>query len=198
MPIEESIATPALNEITAPFLYMFNNNYIQDHEENDLNTENIIEKFNKTRLNSIAKNIDLFSIENIIQFPSNMSFKDLSNEDSGQLYSIDIKEYVQHLTVSSADKYEHMLFIDITRDGMRLVVPIYKLFAYEDNNLVFNILNITGLIPKIELQANDKFLFIAGDTLRTAMRYLKKNSLLKDRAKLEHAGITGKFSIEQI
>ncbi len=186
---------PALNNITAPFLYMFNNDYIVDNEENNLATEDIINKFNKVRLNSMSKNFDLFTPENIIQFPPDKPTNEL---DPGQLYSLSIKEYVDRIATKTAEAYEHFLFVDITRDGMRLVVPIYKLFAYEDDTLLFNILNISGLIPRIEVHINDKFLFMEGETLRIAMRHLKKNSLLKNRAKLEHAGISSKFSADQI
>ncbi len=189
---------PALNEISAPFLYMINNDFIEIVE--DITTEKIVHDLNNHRIKSLAKSYDLFTTSNISKIPDsenevNFIFYQLPE---GHLYSVDINTYHTITNgVSSLELYNHILFLDVTRNGMRLIIPIYKLFHIEDKYLLFNAVGVSFL-SKLELESDDKFLVASGDNLRSTIRKLRKNVRFKKQVSLGHAGVYDKFSSDQI
>ncbi len=188
---------PALTELSASLLYMINNNHITT--VGDPSIEELIDDFNNSRLKVVSKNYDLFLNWPIYQIMSGVTIPDfMANEAlNGIPYGISIQWYASVEYEASSQQYEHALFLDVTRDGMRLITPIYKLFNIDDNTLFFEPIGCTTVM-RIEMQPEDKFIMIKGDTIRTIVRQMKKQVQFKANAQREHAGIAGKFNADQI
>ncbi len=189
-----------MNELSVPFLYMIVNDYIKITDART--TTEVAQEIDNHRLNSIAKNYDLFLDSNIQQLPfrtENEIIKFMSETATeGQLYSMSLDSYDEARALNgSTEWYDHVLFLDVTRDGMRVVVPVYKLFNLEDSSLNFNVIG-SNMNLELDVKEGDKFLIIRGDNIRIVLRQLKKQLQFKNQVNLEHAGITSKFSIDQI
>ncbi len=195
---------PAMNAVTAPFLYMINNGYLKIHYHQKLDqagrTQEILEELDSNRIESVSNNIDLFSIRNIIttDVPNAENFSDVIKE--GYLYGVTFTDYLSIFEKVEVplDRYNYMLFMDITRDGMRLVIPIYKLFSLDEEA------NEVGFVPvdfnksvKGDIQSQDKLLIARGDNLRRCIRNLKKQNKFKQKM-LEGAGVVGEFQLDKI
>ncbi len=188
---------PALNNITAPFLFLINNDFIIPKHKDELKqtTEELLADLDNSRLNYVSKNIDLFTEATPVRVPSDFNINDFIEKEAkeGILYEFDLTAFKDLGKRPIADMYEFMLFLDTTRDGMRLVVPIYKLFMLSEDELWFTPMGcVTSMV--IEPQADDKFLLTRGDTLRGCVKKLKKQNKYQTCVVHEHAGISGKFS----
>ncbi len=196
----DTLDIPEINELNIAFLYMIANNYIETVETKT--SKEIIIELDNFRLRSVAKNYSLFLNSNISGAPFGTSSEIIDFIDSdavdGQLYSINMENYNRaSFENTSSEWYNHFLFLDIVRDGMRLITPIYKLFHLSDDTLGFN---TAGANTGFELQRRegDKFLIARGDTLRVILRQLRKQVKFKEQVSLEHAGVSSKFSDDQI
>ncbi len=188
---------PAMNLITAPFLYMLNNDYLEvSGNKSTEQVMDILEGLSSRRMKMVAESIDLFDKRNIISLVGSVKDK----LKVGSLYSVPIIEHqIEAETFEVTNGYTNRLFLDITRDGMRLVIPIYKLYTLDTNitELQFVPVDFDKTVF-LKVQDRDQFLISEGDTLRGCLRQLRKQSLLNQRAQLEHAGISGEFDEDQI
>ncbi len=94
---------------------------------------------------------------------------------SGILYHIPILQYSRYPT-QNYEMCSHMLFLDIIRDGNRLVMPISKAIYIDKDEMEFHALAAYEATIKINLIKGDRFLVSVGGNLRKVLRRLMKQS----------------------
>ncbi len=194
------MASPEINELNLSFIYMVANKHILT-DPLDKTMEDVLSEIDSHRLNSVAKNYSLFlksHAPNITLHTSDEIIDFMAGDAiEGQLYGISIEDYSKIEIAGLSKWYDHILFLDVIRDGMRLIVPIYKLFSLKEDKLYFNAIGVTSEFV-LNVEEDDKFLIASGTTLRVVLRQLKKQDQFKENISREHAGVINKFSIDQI
>ncbi len=164
--------------------------------------DSIIERSQNQRTNSIDQNFDLFKADNILPYPKKAHGILTGEMQLGSLYSIPIKTSAEQMTDIGSKRFEYQLLLNIVRDGQRLDLLIHKLHYIKDNTLVVNIIGSDfdgkSVVLSIDLEEEDFFIVVRGDTFRTVIRQIKKQCQYKKQIQLEHAGSTGSFNENQI
>ncbi len=158
--------------------------------------------FSGTRLKRLDENYDLFAADNISECPKRSQRSsaghhliNVSRLIDGELYKLKVTEE-NLLAGLGRHRYETQLFINIERDGLRLTLPIFKLFFIHDNILQATI-HGTNVVIKITINDNDNFIISNGDNFRTMMRMVKNQTKYKNKMRVELAGHNA-FSDEQL
>ncbi len=194
--LEQTELEPALNLVSAPFMYMVQNNFITFLQP--IPIEEQLKLLSCSRLKQVSDKMEYFKPSNIIKFiPSdgdtpNTLAKHLR---PGVIYSLNFSDRDKlNSNEPNIGLFEYQLFLDITRNGMRLVVPIYGTSILDEDKITFTPISFKYNSLIFDIKPEDKLLIIKGDNLRTTLRRLKQHDTFKTNVTEGYAGITGAFS----
>ncbi len=204
-----------MSKLADNFLFMLDNGYMETldtlTQQPIVITKQIKEEVNSNfdidRLRKVSDNLDLFQSKFVIPFPRHNDalypISKIIEEDSkeGNLYTIPFYEYKKRTGALSSENYNHLLFLDIERDGVQLTIPIYKLFLYRNHpggiTLSFTPISSNRLY-RIKEEPNDRFLITKGDSIRTVFRSMKRQNKFRANISLDQAGIDSDFDLDKI
>ena len=194
--LEQTELEPALNLVSAPFMYMVQNNFITFLHP--IPIEEQLKLLSCSRLKQVSDKMEYFKPSNIIKFIPSSEDKPstlVNHLRPGVIYSLNFSDR-DKLKNDYPTKgiFEYQLFLDITRNGMRLVVPIYGTSILDEDKITFTPISFKYNSLIINIESKDKLLIIKGDNLRTTLRRLKQHDTFKTNVTEGYAGITGAFS----
>jgi len=151
----------------------------------------------RPRIRKMDTIYDLFGSGNVIPYPNVDGILEKEMQP-GVLYSLRLKDYQTHTHGSrGSTRFDYLLFLNIIRDGQRFTVPVYKSFELGDNTLNTMIVN-TRFTLEIDVEPDDQFIIVKGDTFMTVVKEIKDQAAFKKNIQYDQVGSAGSFDKDKI